>query len=674
MKYNFKGLNSQSVQKSREQNGTNEIAPPKMEGFWEKLIGNFKDPIIFILVVALAITVVLAIFGFAKWYEGVGIAIAVIIATLVATLSEYKNETSFQKLQEEASRIEINVFRDGHISKININDIVVGDYALLQPGDKIPADGKIVDGELEVDQAVLTGESEPVEKKAAPSEYSLKQKNDLSDPHRVFRASVVNDGEAVMEVDIVGDRTIQGQTVRELEHEERKTPLQVKLSALGDGISKFGYIGGTFIALAFLFKKVFMDHHFVATEIVQYLSQWQVFLHDVVTAVILAVIIIVVAVPEGLPMMIAIVLSLNMRKLLRAKVLVRKLLGIESSGSLNILFSDKTGTITRGQLQVVEFVPGGSRAYREFMSIPDKLRDLLAFSLKHNTTSVIDLSDNNRPKVVGGNRTEQALLEFIEPVLSEKSDIKVAHTIAFNSARKFSAMQITGERNLTLVKGAPEIIIKSCKDYYDENENKTKLKNVSALTNEINRLSNRAMRVIAMATSEEAIADDKRLPSSLTLVGIIGIRDELRNESAQAIQEAQRAGIQVVMITGDRKETAVAIAKDAGLLKDPNDIVLTSSEISRLSDNKLKKLMPNLKVVARALPTDKSRLVKVAQDIGLVVGMTGDGVNDAPALKKADVGFAMGSGSEVAKEAGDIVILDDNFSSITKAVLYGRTI
>ncbi len=291
-----------------------------------------------------------------------GIAVAVVIATSVATISEYKNETSFRKLQEEASRIKISVFRNGHISEVYINDIVVGDYVLLQPGDKVPADGVVNEGEIEVDQSVLTGESEPANKYAVLSDNASDQKYDLSNPHSVYRGFVVTDGEAVMTVDKVGEKSLYGRTVKEIESEERKTPLQIKLSALGDGISKFGYIGGTFIALAFLFKKVFMDNHFAINEISQYISQWQVFLHDAVTAVILAVIIIVVAVPEGLPMMIAIVLSLNMRKLLSAKVLVRKLLGIETSGSLNILFSDKTGTITRGQLQVVEFVPGGSMA------------------------------------------------------------------------------------------------------------------------------------------------------------------------------------------------------------------------------------------------------------------------------------------------------------------------
>ena len=402
MKYKFSGLNSNDVKKSRDKNGSNQLSPPKVEGFWDKLMGNFKDPIIVILVVALVITVILAIFGFAAWYEGVGIAVAVFIATSVATLSEYKNETSFQKLQEEASRIKVNVFRDGHVSEVYINDIVVGDCVLLQSGDKIPADGKIVDGELKVNQASLTGEIDHVNKNIAPKGYTPKS-NDMWDPYLLYRGSVVEDGKAVMQVDTVGDWTFYGQLAQELSSEERETPLQVKLSSLAGGISKFGYIGGTLIAIAFLFKKVFMDNHFAASEIVQYLSNWQVFLHDAVSAVILAVIIIVVAVPEGLPMMIAIVLSLNMRKLLSENVLVRKLSGIETAGSLNILFADKTGTITMGQMKVALFMSANLHTYQALESIPDKLKSLLIFSLKESTECVIDVSDSCKAKAYAGN-------------------------------------------------------------------------------------------------------------------------------------------------------------------------------------------------------------------------------------------------------------------------------
>ncbi|MBF0344482.1 MAG: calcium-translocating P-type ATPase, PMCA-type [Nitrospirae bacterium] len=676
MKFTYSGLDTEAVEISRKQHGSNQLAPPEIEGFWEKLIGNFKDPIIIILLVALAIITVLALFGYAKWYEGVGIAVAVLIATSVATLSEHKNETSFRNLQEEASRILINVFRNGHITEISINDIVVGDYVLLQPGDKVPADGTLVESDLSVNQAALTGEVEHVKKKTAPDDYTPKEVNDLADPYMLYRGSVIEDGEAVMKISVVGENSLYGKLVKELEAEDRETPLQVKLNTLADGISRFGYFGGTFIALSFLFKKMFIDHNFVMSEVSKYLSHWQVFLHDAITAVILAIIIIVVAVPEGLPMMIAIVLSMNMRKMLKEKVLVRKLLGIETAGSINILFSDKTGTITKGQMEVSQFMIGDTSNYSSFDAVPAPVKALLTLSIKENTSSVINTQEGKVNEIVGGNRVEKALMRYIFSALLENNNVKLNRSILFSSDKKFSATEVSmADKIYTLVKGAPEIILSGCKGYYGKDGKIVDLdKTVSeVLTQKIDELSGRGMRLIALAISEKPITADS-LPPGLKLLGIISIRDEIRAESAQAIRQAQEAGIQVVMITGDKRETAESIAREVGLLQQPGDLIMTSEEINRLSDDRLAALLPNLRVVARALPTDKSRFVKIAQSLNLVVGMTGDGVNDSPALTKADVGFAMGSGTEVAKEAGDIVILDDNFLSITKAVLYGRTI
>ncbi len=671
MDYKIDGLDAKAVIESRERYGSNQLTPQESEGFWDKLKGNFKDPIILILVVALVINVTLAVLGFAEWYEGVGIALAVVLATVVATLSEHKNESAFQKLQEEASQIKNKVFRDGGIHEINIDDIVVGDCVLLQPGDKIPADGSIVFGEVKVSQASLTGEADDVTKTAAPVGVKIEQ--DLTGPHAVFRGTVISDGEAVMEVGMVGDKSMYGQLAKELASDDRQSPLQVKLSKLAGGISTFGYIGATVIALSFMFKKILIDHDFVLSSAMAYITNWQVFIHDAVTALILAIIIVVVAVPEGLPMMIAIVLSLNMRKLLGDNILVRKLIGIETSGSLNILFSDKTGTITKGQLEAVQFINGNSQAYPTFKEIPGKLASLLALGVTQNSSSVRSIDENGAEQIIGGNLTERALLKFIDAEHGETLNTKVKNIIPFNSSRKFSATQVTGDTDLTLVKGAPEIILQRCRYYYDENGNQVELDDRSAISEKIDELAGQAMRIIAIAASEEDITGDD-LPAELNLVGFIGMRDEIRKESVAAIREAQMAGIQVVMITGDRRETATAIAREAGLLKGKRDVVLSSAELNQMSNEQLEKVLPDLRVVERALPTDKSRLVQIAQSMNLVVGMTGDGVNDAPALKRADVGFAMGSGTEIAKDAGDIVILDDNFSSIAKSVLYGRTI
>lgn len=668
MKFAYPGLTDQEAEASRAQYGSNAVASQESETFWDKLLGNLKDPIIIILIVALLITLALTIFGYAKWYESVGIAFAVVIATFVATWSEHSNEQSFQKLLEEASLILVKAFRNGHLTEISINELVVGDYILLQPGDTVPTDGLLIAGHAEMDEAALTGESEPVRKTTLPEGA-----DPAAEEHRLFRAGLLVDGECVMQASAVGDQTRYGQTMKELlSAEDRLSPLQHKLSVLGGHISTFGYIGATFIFAAFMFNNIFLK----AAGFAAYWAQPSGgIIHDFVTAAILAIIVVVVAVPEGLPMMIAMVLAINMKKLLSVKVLVRKLLGIETAGSLNILFTDKTGTLTQGRLSVSSFLTGAGTHYEKLEAIPATLRDTAGFALRNNTSAVIDASDPKDPKMVGADRTEQALLRFVTPYLAQTGTVDIVDVIPFNSTRKFSATQVTGDRTLTLVKGAPEVILQNCARCLDADGNPIDLNNHDALQTAMSELSSRAMRLLAVALTDTPIDDSKELPTNLTLVGVFGMRDELRETSYASVKIAKNAGIHVVMITGDAKETAQAIAKDVGLLEDdPQAIILTSAELAQLSDEDVKQKLPHLYVVARAFPTDKSRLVKLAKELGLVAGMTGDGVNDAPAVKNADVGFAMGSGTEMTKESGDIVILDDNFSSLTKAVLYGRTL
>jgi len=617
--------------------------------------------------------------GRAHWYESAGIAVAVLLATLVGTWSEFSNENAFQKLQEDASKIRVKVFRESKIEEVLIDDIVVGDLVVLQSGDLIPADGKLIDGELRVDQATLNGESKEAKKFVMPSDYvetDEEKKKNFFNEYKLFRGTVVVSGEGIMEVVTVGDNTQYGELAKEMQIEDRESPLTVKLEKLAGQISMFGYIGGGLITIAYFFQQSVINNNFNMAQISTYFSNLSNPLNDLVTAVILGVIIIVVAVPEGLPMMIAMVLSLNMRKMLKDNVLVRKLVGIETAGGLNILFSDKTGTITKGQLEVVEFITGNIQKYSNYNSIQSNLKKILHLSLTENTNALINESEgkNREYKIIGGNATERAVLGFIDHSNDQNLyNIKKVKTMSFSSDKKYSAAQVKGDHNLTLIKGAPEKIISKCKFYYDENGDKQSFKSYEQIENQMNEMASRAIRILAIATSEESLEEDKEF-NNLTLVGILGIRDDVRPEATKAINEVQQAGIQVVMITGDRKETAISIAKDSGLLTDESQIVLTSDELQKISDEDLKQMLPNIRVIARALPTDKSRLVRISQELNLVVGMTGDGVNDSPALKQADVGFAMGSGTEVAKEAGDIVILDDNFQSIAKAVLYGRTI
>ena len=667
MKFSYPGLSDNAVSESRKIYGANVVTTQEAEGFLDKLRTNLKDPIIVILIVALAVTVFLAAMGFAPWYEGLGIAFAVVMATLIATWSEYSNENEFQRLLEEASKVKVKVFRNSTMVEILIDDLVVNDLVLLQPGDTVPADGYLLTGEIELNESALTGESETVKKTGADDE----KHSEAEEKYEMSRAALVVDGEAVMKVLEVGDKTKYGVTLKELTSAEtRPSPLQEKLATLGRQISRFGYVGALFIAFSFMFNHIFLEG-----------GGWEIYfskpapeiIYHIVTAIILAIIIIVVAVPEGLPMMIAVVLSMNMRKLLKAKVLVRKLLGIETSGSLTILFTDKTGTLTQGKLTVSELLLGNAEHLQSYKEIPENLRETVSFALRNNTPASIDTGDPENPKIVGANPTGQALLRFLGADLAKQDDVKVKVNIPFNSSYKFSATQVEGSQNLTMVKGAAEIVLAGCTHYLDVDGNKVELDS-EKLKEEMLGLSKRAMRLIGLAVSNQDLGEENVLPSDLTLVGIFGLRDEMRKESKTAVETVRRAGIQVVMITGDAKDTAQAIAREVGILEKEQALVLTSKELGEISDEELIKILPDLRVVARALPADKNRLVKLAKSMNWVVGMTGDGVNDAPAVKNADVGFSMGDGTDMTKESSDIVILDNNFISLTNAVRYGRTL
>ena len=667
MRFSYPGLSDNAVSESRKIYGANVVTTQEAEGFLDKLRTNLKDPIIVILIVALAVTVFLAAMGFAPWYEGLGIAFAVVMATLIATWSEYSNENEFQRLLEEASKVKVKVFRDSTLVEILIDDLVVNDLVLLQPGDTVPADGYLLTGEIELNESALTGESETVKKTGGADE----KHSEAEEKYEMSRAALVVDGEAVMKVLEVGDKTKYGVTLKELTSAEtRPSPLQEKLATLGRQISRFGYVGALFIAFSFMFNHIFLEG-----------GGWEIYfskpapeiIYHIVTAIILAIIIIVVAVPEGLPMMIAVVLSMNMRKLLKAKVLVRKLLGIETSGSLTILFTDKTGTLTQGKLTVSELLLGNAEHLQSYKEIPENLRETVSFALRNNTPASIDTGDPENPKIVGANPTGQALLRFLGADLAKQDDVKVKVNIPFNSSYKFSATQVEGSQNLTMVKGAAEIVLAGCTHYLDVDGNKVELDS-EKLKEEMLGLSKRAMRLIGLAVSNQDLGEENVLPSDLTLVGIFGLRDEMRKESKTAVETVRRAGIQVVMITGDAKDTAQAIAREVGILEKEQALVLTSKELGEISDEELIKILPDMRVVARALPADKNRLVKLAKSMNWVVGMTGDGVNDAPAVKNADVGFSMGDGTDMTKESSDIVILDNNFISLTNAVRYGRTL
>lgn len=652
-----KGLTAKQVEESRKQHGTNTLTQIPPDPLWKKILEGFKDPMIMILLVALAVQVVLFFLGQAEWFEPVGILIAIMIANGVSAVSENKQEGKATALKEEEEAKEMaKVIREGILTEVHVSEIVVGDIVYLQAGDKIPADGVVIDGEVKVDQAALNGETEEAEKSTWPegTEYDTK---DLLNKYYAYRGTVVCGGEAYMEIKVVGDQTLFGELALEVQEDTRETPLQVKLGKLAKQISTFGYIGAICIVVGILAKTL------LTGSIPTGLFEWVRLLLDAVTV---AVTIIVCAVPEGLPMLTSILLSFQSLRMAKDNVLVRKINGLETAGSLSILFSDKTGTITEGRLSVVELATGNVRVFDALKKMPASLADDVIVGIGVNNSAVA-----SGGSIIGGNSTDRALMSFLvdSHVDGELSKEDVSDFNAFDSSKKCSSVTLTRDgKRVTYVKGAPEKIIERCTHYIDENGDVKELVEKNFLTGYIDTQAGRSMRLLAVAKAE-GDSDE----SALTLICVISIRDNVRKEAVDAIKEVQNAGIQVVMVTGDRKETAVAIAKEAGLLTSADDVALTSAEMAEKTDEELKAILPHLRVVSRALPSDKSRLVRVAQELNLVVGMTGDGVNDSPALKKADVGFAMGSGTEVAKEAGDITIMDDNFLSIEKAILYGRT-
>lgn len=663
----IKGLNKDQVEQSRKLHGDNIIHEAEQETFWDKFKGAFDDPMIKLLLVIAAIMAIMAVMGYAEFGEIIGIVISVLLVTGISAKTEIASDNEYRKLKDSTKKEVCKVHRDGKVVEVEINELVVGDLVILQSGDKIPADGYLYQGELRVDNSALNGEAEECRKVAVSDFKAYKELamtadvtgDTFVDAHSLFRGAVVFNGEGIMEITKVGMKTMMGAMAEDMADDEVESPLKVKLAKLASQISMFGYIGSVVIALALLAHKVV-----IAGGFADYFANGGLMVFkDVLEAIMLAVVIVVMAVPEGLPLMIAIVLMRNTAKMLQNNVLVRKPIGIETAGSLNILFSDKTGTITKGELEVVEFFDGNLKdSYKD----GSKIKEMMALCIGKNTGSMFDANG----KVIGGNATDKALLNFLtQAEMNKLEDLKVEKSQGFNSANKYSASQLSGK---TVYKGAPERLLTKATKMLDENGNVVAI-DKKKINDKIDRLAERAMRVLSFAYSESELIEDT-LPDDLVMVGFVGIRDDVRPEAKQAIKEVQNAGVQVVMITGDRKETAVAIAKEAGLLNSKSDVALTSEELNKMSDKEVKAILPNLKVIARALPTDKSRMVKLAQELNLVCGMTGDGVNDAPALKRADVGFAMGSGTDVAKEAGAIVILDDNFKSIENAILYGRTI
>lgn len=656
--YNNNGLNNEEVKENRKKYGSNNISGKNTNTFFNLFIETLGDPIIKILIIALAVKTIFLFKDF-DYFETIGIVIAILVASLISAISEYGSNKAFERMQEESSKINVRVRRNKKIIEISIDDIVKNDVIILSSGEKIPADGILIRGKLSVDESSLNGESKEVYKELT------KEINIISENNKVYRGTTIYDGTAEVLITKVGMDTLYGKMAKELTTGEDISPLKLRLTNLAKIISKIGYIAAILIAISYLFSKIFILNNFNLSIIKA--IPLNTIIGYILEAMTLAVSVLVMAVPEGLPMMITLVLSTNSKKMLKNKVLVRKMVGIETAGSLNILFTDKTGTITNGKMEVISILDGSLNEYTNINELLPSYRQILIDSIIYNNDSEYDSTTN---KIIGGNITDKALLSFAGQ--NKKDTIKIIDKIMFNSQNKYSISIIEkNNKKIKLIKGAPDVLLKYTTNYIDEN-GKSKYLDKEKLMSIIKEKTNKGIRAIAISTSQSIYPTDNIRRN--ILVGIIFIKDEIRKEARDGLNLIKSAGINTIMVTGDSKETATSIAKEVGIVSNNADVILSSNELSKINDDELKKIIPRLKVVSRALPEDKKRLVLLSKELGLVTGMTGDGVNDCIALKKADVSFAMGSGTEVAKEASDIVILDDNIVSISKAILYGRTI
>lgn len=755
------GLTTQQAQDSANRYGVNRLTPIPKEPVWKKFLAKFDEAIIKILLAATLLKTVVDLFEAengklyggiglglvlgtfliltllkqGKWipssafalsfalvglsvaannpsYEGLAVMVAVALATGVAFISEYRSDREFEALNAQKESLKSKVIRDGEVHTVPLEEVVVGDRVLLEMGDEIPADGRIIKAaDLMIDQSLMTGESEPVKKLVSPEE-EISEGPDK--PGCVYRGTQVVDGAGVMLVASVGDATMIGQIAKRLgseSHEDdqeekaddettriqrkltlskEETPLQQKLTVLAGQISKVGYLAAGLIFLALLALGIWKgDVSLESDKISKTIS-------SLLDYFVYMVIIIVVAVPEGLPMSVTVSLALAMRKMTRANSLVRQLVACETIGSATVICSDKTGTLTQNKMQVDRLGVGGEVYERGKGDWPApsmnlvKPIDWIAFNGMVNSTA--NLEQKEGKTVVIGNSTEGALLqwakEFNHDYFSQRSKTPLLYQLHFSSDRKrMTSVVQAGSQRVVLLKGAPEMILSLCESRLDSSGQVVPLTTADReqISAQLKDASNQAMRTLAFAhkplppdfpSDEESL--HKRvaeLETGLIFTGFVAIRDPIRPDVPEAIARCREAGIEVKMITGDNIETARAIGREIGLLDKPECVALTSDEFNALSDEELKAMMPNFRILARAKPLDKYRMVKLLQEQSHVVAMTGDGTNDAPSLKKADVGLAMGiAGTEVAKEASKIVLLDDAFSTIVKAVHWGRAL
>lgn len=663
---NFNGLKSSEVEVSRTTYGSNKLPEPELKKWYHFAKEALTEPITMILIIIALFQLVLGAMGVMSLSEPVMIIVVLAIVTEIAVKTGLGIQKSAAELRAKTAVRYCDVVRDGSVQTINKDDLVVGDLVLLRTGQEIFADGFIVDGEISVNNAAINGETKECRKIPSANYKHVKTTSTTAytDQCSLFAGTVIMSGEGKMIVTDVGVNTVNGDTLVKMQTlEPPKTALDIALDHLCDFISKWGTIAAV---LAFVIMTI--------TGILNAGSLSQYFsgnilenIQKVAQNISNALTIIVAAVPEGLPLIVKLVTKQNVSTMEKFNILAKNTGKIPELAYVNLICTDKTGTLTTGEMTSTVMVNGSCQ---DIFNKESSLNELIDLNICMNNSAVFDSNGN----ITGGNSIDRAVLDMLSPEDAQKIQNKaiMKKRVPFSSENKFSAVTLNnGANDFTVYKGAPEKLIEKCKFYLDNDGIATELteEKRKALKSHIKGLTEKAMRCIALTISDKT---DDGLPDEMNLLGVIGVVDPVRNEVPEAVKIAHKAGIQVIEITGDCMETAKAVAMEAGIYK-PGDLAVTNDEFEAMSDVKVKEIIPQLRVISRCSPNTKLRLVTLAQEIGMSVAMTGDGVNDAPALKKADVGFGMQDGSDVAKEAADIVLTDNNFASVVKAVELGRT-
>lgn len=673
--HRYIGLNDKQVAESRRIHGSNVLTPPAKVSEWKLFLEKFSDPLILILLVAGVLSVAISIYEYVAldeggyvFFEPVGIFMAIILATTLAFYFERKADKEFSLLNKVNDDVKVQVVRNGLTVEIPKKDVVVGDVVLLNTGEEIPADGHLEEAvSLNVDESTLTGE--PVAHKTVNPDDFDPEATFPSDA--VMRGTKVMEGHGVMTVTAVGDSTENGKVFEAAQIDDSvKTPLNEQLEGLGSLITKVSYA----FALLIVLGRVIMYFTNPAIEF-----EWVHFMAYFLQTLMIAVTLVVVSVPEGLPMSVTLSLAYSMRRMIKTNNLVRKMHACETMGATTVICTDKTGTLTQNQMQVSD---------TSFYGLPDQslspLTDGLARGIAEgiavNSTAQLDMSDPAHP-VALGNPTEGALLLWLNgqglDYMTLKESVNVIGELPFSTERKYMATLVrrADGREWLYVKGAPEIVVSLC-GIFPEGVTRESL---DAL---LFSYQNQAMRTLGFACGEIPsgttvdMQDISALSGLLRFVGVVAISDPVRADVPQAVSEVRNAGIKVKIVTGDTPATAREIGRQIGLWEDADGDrnIITGTEFAALSDAELRDRVDDLKIIARARPMDKKRLVEALQARNEVVAVTGDGTNDAPALKAAHVGLSMGDGTSVAKEASDITIIDNSFTSIGRAVMWGRSL